>query len=77
MSQDTDSRLELLERKLCGDPCFSDEEKAIIRDMIRIFRGWRFIAKVLRGTTVVVGALVAFIAAVKSLAGEVSNIWPF
>ena len=77
MSQDTDKRLETLEKMLCSDPCFTTEEKAIIREMIRLFRGWRFVVKVARGTTVVVGAIVAFIAAVKSLAGEVGDLWPF
>lgn len=77
MSHDIIQRLDEIEEKLCRDPCFSSEEKELIREMLRLLRGWRFFAKVIRGSTVVIGALVAFIAAIKSLVGEVGSIWPF
>lgn len=64
-----DEQLQEIERKACADPCFTDAEKAIIREIIRVYRGWQFVAKVVRGGVVVLGGLAAAIAAIKTIMG--------
>jgi hypothetical protein len=66
--------LDKLERKACGDPCFDDDEKALIREMIRIYRGWVFVARVSKGTVVALGIMAAGIASWGAV-GEAVKKW--
>lgn len=68
-----DDQLDALERKAEAETCFTAEEKQTVREMIRIYRGWRFVAKVARGVVVFLGGVVAFIAAYKTLFSEVGR----
>lgn len=53
----SDEQLNEIQAKAERDPCFTDEEKKVIREIIRVYRGWRFIGKVARAAVVGAGVL--------------------
>lgn len=61
--------LAAIEQKAARDPIFTDGERDTLREMIRVYRGWQFVLKVLKGGTVVLtltaGAIVAISTIVK------------
>lgn len=62
-------RLQEIERKACADPCFTDAEKSTIRELIRVYRGWQFFGKIVRGAVVVLGGVAGAVTAVKAIMG--------
>ena len=67
MSQHDDETLRRIQDKATRDPCFTDDERATIREVIRVYKGWRFFGKIVRGAVVGVGAVAAAAAAVLKL----------
>lgn len=63
----SDEQLNEIQAKAERDPCFTDEEKRVIREIIRVYRGWRFFGKIVRGLVVAVGAVAGAAAAVVKL----------
>ncbi|MDC8803924.1 hypothetical protein PRZ61_10800 [Halomonas pacifica] len=74
MSDLSEHSLDQLQRKACADPCFTDDEKTLIREMIRVYRGWLFVARVGKGTVVVLGIMAAGIASWGTI-GEAIKRW--
>jgi len=70
----SEQSLEDLQRKACSDPCFTDSEKDLIREMIRIYRGWQFVAKVGKGVAVSLGLIAGIIVSWDSI-GEAIKSW--
>jgi len=63
----SDEQLNEIQAKAEADPCFTEEEKRVIREIIRVYRGWRFFGKVVRGLVVAVGTVAAAAAAIVKL----------
>lgn len=61
--------IDTIERKTQNDPAFTPAEKDTIREIIRVYRGWQFVIKVLKGFTVVLGAIAATLVAIKTITG--------
>lgn len=69
MSDRENETLDSIERKTRHDPCFTPLERDIVREIIRVYRGWVFVARVVRGAVVVLGGTAAAIASVKAITG--------
>ena len=65
--------LSSIERKAATDPCFTEQEKTVLREMIRVYRGWQFVGKVAKGAIVVVGLIAAALASYKTVISEVKR----
>lgn len=70
-----EGKLEAVEEKAQHASCFTDDEKAVIKEIIRIYRGWLFFVKVIKGTSVVIGGIIGFIAALVALLKGL-GLWP-
>lgn len=64
-----DETLDSIERKTQHDPCFTSIERDTVREIIRVYRGWVFIARVVRGGVVLLGGTAAAIASVRAIMG--------
>lgn len=61
---DHQTPLRQIEYKVIHEPCFTESDKVVLLQMVRVYRGWLFIGKVFKAAAVVLGiasgALVAF-----------------
>lgn len=73
MSDYDDETLSTIERKTQADPCFTEQEKTVLREMIRIYRGWQFVGKAGKGLIVTSGLVAAFLASYKTIIAEVKR----
>ena len=52
-------------------PDFNAFEKSTIREIIRVYRGWQFVGKLVRITFVIIAGIAAFAVSVSKLLGWV------
>lgn len=63
--------LESIERRAMQSPDFNAFEKHTIREIMRVYRGWQFVGKVVRVTLVALAGLAAFAVSAGKLLGWV------
>ena len=66
-----DETLNTIQRKAASDPCFTEQEKTVLREMIRVYRGWQFVGKAAKGLIVAAGLVAAFLASYKTIIAEI------
>lgn len=64
---ESNQSLATIEQKAAVDPIFTDAERGTLREMIRVYRGWQFVGKVVKGGTVVVTILAGVIVAISTI----------
>ena len=73
MFDDDNETLEGIERKSREDPYFTVVEREMLREIIRVYRGWAFFVKVLKGGVVVLGVIAAGVASYRAVISEVKR----
>ena len=63
--------IDSIEQRAMQSPDFNAFEKSTIREIIRVYRGWQFVGKLVRVTFVVVAGVAAFAVSVSKLLGWV------
>lgn len=63
--------LESIERRAMRSPDFNAFEKTTIREIIRVYRGWVFVGRIVRVTLVALAGAAAFAVSVSKLLGWV------
>lgn len=71
MEHNEDDLITKIERKAACDPQFNEEERQIIHDIIRAYRGWRALGWAFKWITMVLAAIAGAIVAYKAIIEEV------
>lgn len=68
---DRDEQLQSIEQRAMQSPAFNAYEKRTIREIIRVYRGWQFVGKIVRVGAITTAGIAAFAVSVSKLLGWV------
>jgi hypothetical protein len=66
-----DDPLERLERRVCTDPQFSEQDVALIHEVLRAYRGWKSLGWAAKWVTMILASLAGALMAWKTVAEEI------
>lgn len=66
-----EDQIDSIEQRAMRSPDFNAFEKSTIREIIRVYRGWQFVGKLVRISAIGLAGLAAFAVAVSKLLGWV------